>query len=74
MSQKIHTVIAKQEIWICGNITAGEVRCAGTVSGDITATDAVVLESTARINGGIATATLAVDKGAVICGGLTIKE
>ena len=67
-------LVISRDSRICGNITAGEVRCAGTVSGDITATDAVVLESTARINGSIATATLAVDKGAVICGGLTIKE
>lgn len=67
-------LVISRDSRVCGNITTGELRCAGTVTGDITAEDTVVLESTARVNGGIVTATLAVDKGAVICGGLTIKE
>ena len=67
-------LVISRDSRICGNITAGEVRCAGTVSGDISATDAVVLESTARIDGSITTATLAVDKGATLCGNLEIKE
>ena len=67
-------LVISRDSRVCGNITTRELRCAGTVTGDITAEDTVVLESTARISGSSATATLAVDKGAVICGDLTIKE
>lgn len=57
-----------------GNITAHDLRCAGTITGDITIVGHITLEQTARICGNIVTNSISVAKGAVICGGVEIKS
>lgn len=66
-------MVISRDSRVNGNITAREVRCAGQISGDITTTEAVIFESTARINGNTSTATISVAQGAVIHGGVEIK-
>ncbi len=58
---------------VVGNITAKEVVCAGQINGDLKVTENLVLESTAQVNGNIATGSIAVEKGAIIKGGIEIK-
>lgn len=58
---------------IVGNITAKELVCAGQITGDLTVEDNVMLEKTAHVTGNIITGTIAVEKGAVLKGGIEIK-
>ncbi len=58
---------------VTGNITAKEVVCAGYINGDLKVSDNLVLESTAQVTGNIATGSIAVEKGAIIKGGIEIK-
>lgn len=67
-------MVISRDSRVNGNITAREVRCAGQITGNITTTEAVILESTARVNGNTATATISVAQGAVIHGGVEIKN
>lgn len=65
-------MVISRDSRVNGNITAREVRCAGQINGNITTTEAVILESTARVNGNTATATISVAQGAAIHGGVEI--
>lgn len=58
---------------IVGNITAKDLVCAGQIIGDLTIAENMHLEKTAQVTGNIATGTIAVDKGAIIKGGIEIK-
>ena len=66
-------VIVSQGAAITGNVSAREVQCAGQITGDMKVTENTSLEGTAQINGNIATSSIAVVRGAVICGGIEIK-
>ena len=57
-----------------GNVNAHDLRCAGTINGNITVNGHITLEQTARISGNIITSSISVAKGAVICGGVEIKS
>lgn len=59
---------------VMGRVIAHDLRCAGTITGDITIAGHITLEQTARINGSIVTNSISVAKGAVICGGVEIKN
>ena len=67
------TVTISPNSSICGNVTAKEVKCAGSITGDLNVSENTALETTAQINGNIATGYISVVKGAVICGGMEIK-
>ena len=57
-----------------GCVTSHDLRCAGTIVGDITVSGHIALESTAHISGNIITNSISVAKGAAICGGVEIKS
>ena len=63
-------VSVSEDSVICGNVTADELQCGGTITGDLNIGDDTVLEETARVNGNIKTGTIAVMRGAKIRGGL----
>ena len=58
---------------INGNVTAKDLTCAGQIVGDMTVAGNMMLEKTAQVSGNIITGTIAVEKGAVIKGGIEIK-
>ena len=66
-------VIVSQGSSITGNVTAKEVQCAGQIIGDMKIAETTSLDGTAQISGNISTSSIAVVKGAVICGGIEIK-
>ena len=68
------TVTVSQDSRITGNVTAKELRCAGRIEGDLAVSGAVTLERTAYIKGNIVTDSICVAQGAVICGGVEIKQ
>lgn len=68
------TVSVSRDSAICGNVIANELQCAGQITGDLVVTENTSPESTAKINGGIMTGTIAVVKGAVIKGSIEIKS
>ncbi|MBQ8589039.1 MAG: polymer-forming cytoskeletal protein [Firmicutes bacterium] len=53
-----------------GNVSADELQCGGSVTGDLLIGDDTVLEETAKVTGNIKTGTVAVMRGAKIQGGL----
>ena len=57
-----------------GCVTSHDLRCAGTIVGDITVSGHITLECTAHISGNIITNSISVAKGAAICGGVEIKS
>ena len=59
---------------ITGCVAAHDLRCAGAITGDISVSGHITLESSARISGNIITGSISVAKGAVICGGVEIKS
>lgn len=66
-------VVVSQSAAITGNITAREIQCAGQITGDMKVSENTSLEGSAHVNGSIATSSIAVVRGAVICGGIEIK-
>ena len=58
---------------INGNVTAKDLTCAGVINGDMTIAGNMLLEKTAQVTGNITTGTIAVEKGAVIKGGIEIR-
>ena len=58
---------------INGNVTAKDLTCAGVINGDMTIAGNMVLEKTAQVTGNITTGTIAVEKGALIKGGIEIR-
>lgn len=67
-------VYISQDSVIIGNVTADELKCSGQITGDLKIKENTLLESTAKITGNVTTATIAVEKGAVINGGIEIKS
>lgn len=67
-------VYISQDSVIIGNVTADELKCSGQITGDLKIKENTLLESTAKISGNVTTATIAVEKGAVINGGIEIKS
>ncbi len=59
---------------VTGCVTASDLRCAGTITGDISVSGHITLENTSHISGNIITNSISVAKGAVICGGVEIKS
>ena len=57
-----------------GNIAASEVRCAGQINGDLNVNGGISLEKTASVCGTIKTATISMEKGAVIKGGIEMDN
>ena len=68
------TVSISRDSSIRGNVTAHEVKCAGTIVGDLKVTENTVLDDTAQIDGNIVTGTIAVVKGAKISGGIEMNQ
>ena len=66
-------VAVGQHSRINGNITAKDLVCAGVIIGDLTIAENMTLEKTAQVTGKITTGTIAVEKGAIIRGGIEIK-
>jgi len=66
-------VFVSQGAAITGNVSAREVQCAGQITGDMKVSENTSLEGTAQISGNISTSSIAVVRGAVICGGIEIK-
>ena len=67
-------VYISQDSVIIGNVTADELKCSGQITGDLKIKENTLLESSAKITGNVTTATIAVEKGAVINGGIEIKS
>lgn len=59
---------------VTGNISADELLCSGTITGDITVKTALALENTARIYGNITAGTISMARGAVIKGAVTTEQ
>jgi len=66
-------LVISQGSSITGNVTAQEVQCAGQIVGDMKVSESTNLESSAQVSGKIVTGSIAVVKGAMICGGIEIK-
>ena len=66
-------VAVGQHSQIMGNVTAKDLVCAGRITGDLSISENMTLEKTAQITGNITTGTIAVEKGAIIKGGIEIK-
>lgn len=66
-------VIVGEHSGIEGSIKAKNLVCAGHINGDLSLTDNMTLEKTARVAGNIITGTIVVEKGAIIKGGIEIK-
>ena len=62
-----------QHSTVNGNVTAKDLTCAGIINGDMTVTGNMMLEKTAQVTGNITTGTIAVEKGAIIKGGIEIR-
>ena len=67
-------VYISQDSVIIGNVTADDLKCSGQITGDLKIKENTLLESSAKITGNVTTATIAVEKGAVINGGIEIKS
>lgn len=59
---------------VCGNVQAKDVHCAGKINGNLDLSGNITLERTANIHGDISADSFTVEKGAVICGNLDIKN
>ena len=66
-------IIVSKDSKVIGNITAKSLQCAGTINGDIKVSGNTQIDTTARINGGIVTATIAVAAGAMLNGSVEMK-
>ena len=67
------SILAGKHSRINGNVTAKDLTCAGVINGDMTIAGNMVLEKTAQVTGNITTGTIAVEKGALIKGGIEIR-
>jgi len=59
---------------VTGNMSADELLCSGTITGDITVKCGLALEHTARIYGNISAATISMARGAIIKGTVTTEQ
>ncbi len=67
------TVTVSEGAKIRGSVTAGDLLCAGEISGDLNVSGNTVLEEKARVDGKVQTGTLAVVRGALIRGAVEMK-
>lgn len=67
------TLTISETAVVCGNISAKDVYCAGEIRGDMDLSGHIVLERTAKVRGSVSTGSFAVEKGALLCGGVEIK-
>ena len=67
------TVTVSEGAKVRGSVTAGELLCAGEITGDLNVTGNTVLEERARVDGKVQTGTMAVVRGAVIRGSVEMK-
>lgn len=67
------TLTIAENASICGNISAKDIHCAGEINGDLDLSGHTVLARTAKVRGNISTSSFAVEKGALLCGGVEIK-
>lgn len=67
-------VMLAREGSIRGDVTADEVVVGGVIDGNVSATDRLELQTTAAINGDIATKSIVVMEGARINGGVRMTE
>lgn len=68
------TVTVSENSEVSGNITADELHCSGTITGDITVKNGLALEHTARVYGNIVAATISMARGAVVKGTVTTAQ
>ena len=68
------TLTIAENASICGNISAKDIHCAGEINGDMDLSGHIALERTAKVQGNISTGSFAVEKGALLCGGVEIKS
>lgn len=71
---KARQVMLAREGSIRGDVTADEVVVGGVIDGNVSATDRLELQTTAVINGDIATKSIVVMEGARINGGVRMTE
>ncbi len=67
------TLTINETAGVFGNIRAKDVHCAGEINGDVDLSGHIALEHTAKVRGNVSTGSFAVEKGAVLCGGVEIK-
>ncbi|MBQ3549234.1 MAG: polymer-forming cytoskeletal protein [Oscillospiraceae bacterium] len=73
-SDTAEMAVVSEDSRVEGSVTAHDLRCAGTVIGDIAVSGHITLEHTACISGSIVTGSISVAKGATICGSVEIKS
>ena len=67
------TVTVSEGAKIRGSVTAGELLCAGEITGDLNVSGNTALEQRARVDGKVQTGTISVVRGAVIRGAVEMK-
>lgn len=67
-------VVINRDTVINGNINAGSVAVGGTVNGNINATDEIVIMASATVTGDLKTASIEVNRGAVINGNVSFTK
>lgn len=67
------TLTINETAGVCGDISAKDVHCAGEINGDMNLSGHIALERTAKVRGSVSTGSFAVEKGALLCGGVEIK-
>ena len=67
------TVTVSEGAKIRGSVTAGELLCAGEITGDLNISGNTALEQRARVDGKVQTGTISVVRGAVIRGAVEMK-
>lgn len=72
--RRARQVMLAREGAIAGDVTAHEVVVGGVIDGNVTATDRLELQTSAVVNGDIATKSIVVMEGARINGGVKMTE
>lgn len=67
-------VIVDEESSVTGNIRSSSVICAGSVEGNLTATEYVELKVNSKVLGNISAPSMTVGNGALVCGQMRIGE
>ncbi len=67
-------VIVDEESSVTGNIRSSSVICAGSVEGNLTATEYVELKVNSKVLGNISAPSMSVGNGALVCGQMRIGE
>lgn len=59
---------------VTGNVTAGELHCAGKITGDLAVTGNLALEQSAQVDGNIVTGTMTMARGSKVHGKIEMKN